>query len=387
MERREWLKVGGLGAVGLGLGACTPGTRFDSASPTLRLAAVRVSMDRIIRTTVGLRPYRPSGFVIRADRLEEKLIVHNYGHGGAGMSTSWGTGFLAAELAAEHDARQAAVIGCGVVGLTAARQLQQRGFDVTIYAKDLPPHTTSNMSLAAFTPESGLVTRSRRTPAWDAQFRRAVKIAYEQLQLLVGPEYGVSWIDQYGWFSNDPPPEEVSVPSWALLPAHMYMRGDDLGPGEHPFPSTYAWRQPVLRIEPSIYLEALLRDVHRYGGEVVIRGFQSLGELARLSQPVIINCTGLGAGELFGDDEIVPVKGQLTVLVPQSEVDYATFGGVPGTSTRIAFGLHMMPRRDGIVLGGTSQEGVWALEPDEEALSEIVDGHIGLFSGMPRFAV
>ena len=113
------------------------------------------------------------------------------------MSLAWGTGLMAAEFATEHQARQAAVIGCGSVGLTCARQLQRRGFDVTIYAAAVPPNVTSNMSLAGFTPISGLVENDRRTPEWDAQYRRAADIAYRQLQLLAGPHYGVSWLDNY----------------------------------------------------------------------------------------------------------------------------------------------------------------------------------------------
>ena len=53
------------------------------------------------------------------------------------------------------------------------------------------------MSLAGFTPTSGLVDNDRRTPEWDAQFRQAVRIAYRRLQLLAGPKYGISWITNY----------------------------------------------------------------------------------------------------------------------------------------------------------------------------------------------
>src|SRR5919112_5293106 len=104
---------------------------------------------------------------------------------------------MAGDLALAHGDRRAAVIGSGVVGLTTARQLQRRGFDVTIYAATVPPDTTSNMSLAGFTPTSGLYAGAQRTPAWDEQFREAIRIAYRQLQLLVGPKYGVSWIYNY----------------------------------------------------------------------------------------------------------------------------------------------------------------------------------------------
>lgn len=51
---------------------------------------VNVSRERVIRTVVGLRPFRPSGFVVRAESLGDKLLVHNYGHGGGGVTLSWG---------------------------------------------------------------------------------------------------------------------------------------------------------------------------------------------------------------------------------------------------------------------------------------------------------
>ena len=129
MDRRTLLKKGAMGAVGMGLVGCaTPSGGPASGRGPLRLPPVRASWDRVIRTTVGLRPHRPSGFVLRADKLNDKMLIHNYGHGGSGMSLSWGTGQMAAEMALEHEQRRAAVIGCGAAGLTAARQLQRRGF-------------------------------------------------------------------------------------------------------------------------------------------------------------------------------------------------------------------------------------------------------------------
>ena len=47
------------------------------------LFPVLVSPDREIRTTVGLRPFRPSGFAVRAEKLDDTLVVHIYCHGGA----------------------------------------------------------------------------------------------------------------------------------------------------------------------------------------------------------------------------------------------------------------------------------------------------------------
>ena len=386
------LKTGTMGFLGLGLGGGLGGCATGSGGGgSLVLAPVRVSWDRVIRTTVGLRPHRPSGFVLRAERLDAKTVIHNYGHGGSGMSLSWGTGFLAAEIATQQEDRRAAVIGCGVVGLTTARQLQRRGFDVTIYAMAVPPNTTSNMSLAGFTPTSGLVDTDRRTRAWDAQFRRAVEIAYKQLQLLVGPKYGVSWMNGYSMQAAPPAnasAQPASAPSRprrpSLLPPELRTGSVTLGPGDHPFPTPYVSYRPAIRIEPSIYLDALVEDVLLFGGHIVIRKFDTPRDLMSLEESVIVNCTGLGSSTLFNDRELTPLKGQLTVLVPQPEVDYNTFGGLRRTSG--GFGIHMQPRSDGIILGGTSERGVWTLEPNEEALRRVVEGHIELFNAMRGLA-
>src|SRR4051812_38927922 len=383
MHRRAFLTTSSMAAIGFGATACSsnPKAALAPRRPPVNLAPVKASWDRIIRTTVGLRPHRDAGFVLKPDKLGDKLLVHNYGHGGAGMSLAWGTGLMAAEFATEHPAREAAVIGCGSVGLTCARQLQRRGFDVTIYAAAVPPYVTSNMSLAGFTPLSGLVSGDRRTPEWDAQYRRAVDLSYRQLQLMIGPIYGVSWLDNYALMNElrQPPPANPDRPS---LPDPQ-PEGVLLQPGEHPFPTKYARWSPSIRIEPSIYLDALVRDFQLWGGRILIRKFDTPRDLAALREPIVINCTGLGAKTLFGDAELVPLKGQLTVLVPQADVNYHTNGGLTPTPPG-SLGLHTMARSDGIALGGTSQRDVWTLEPDEAERKRVVDGHIALFSAMKR---
>jgi glycine/D-amino acid oxidase-like deaminating enzyme len=98
------------------------------------LACVQVSPDRVIRTTSGCVPS-----VLRASRAHrkfgEKTVVHNYGHGGSAITLSWGTGQLAVDQANDVEtgpARECAVIGCGVIGLSTARLLQLRSYRPTI---------------------------------------------------------------------------------------------------------------------------------------------------------------------------------------------------------------------------------------------------------------
>ena len=331
---------------------------------------VNVSAERVIRTVVGLRPFRQSGFVVRAESFGDKLLVHNYGHGGGGMTLSWGTAYLAADLVSSSGKTgAAAVIGCGVVGLATARTLQRRGFDVAIYAKSMPPETTSNIAGASWFP-SHVIDTDHRTSAFDSQFERAARIAHRAYQLLIGDEYGVHWREQYNL--SDSREKDGDLP-WDYKMLHdLFPAGRILRPSENPFPAKYVQVDNMMFIEPSIYLNALLRDFYLAGGRVRRVAFAEAGELSSLQEPVIVNCTGLGARELFGDRELVPVKGQLTALLPQPDVDYAM--------TRM--GLYMFPRRDGIMLGGTFETGVETMEPNQEAAQRILAGHQRIFSGM-----
>jgi D-amino-acid oxidase len=382
MDRRTALKSGGAAAIGLALGGCAarpaaPAVPARTPRPMVRLPRVHAAFDRVIRSTVGLRPHRPAGFVLRAERRGDTLLVHNYGHGGAGWSLSWGTAAMAVEDVRSAGHQRVAVLGAGVVGLTTALEAQRQGLDVTIYAASLPPDTTSNMALAGWTPTSGLINLAERTPEWDAQFGRAVTIAYRRWQLLAGAHWGVSWVPNYAPTDN----AASASGSNPLLPAELVAPRELLEPGEHPFPTTYAVRRMEMRFEPSIFLDAALRDFRLAGGRIIIRRFTSLDEAGALA-PAVVNCTGLGSRELAGDTALTPLRGQLIVLVPQPEVQYATSGGLRIDRTTPGGFLHMMPRTDGIVLGGTSEEGEWSTEPSDAETRRIVERHVELFESM-----
>ena len=328
------------------------------------LPPVRVDAARVIRTSVGLRPFRPDGFVVRAERLGEKVVVHDYGHGGCGITLSWGTAALALEEALRTPHREAAVLGSGAVGLAAARALQGAGFAVTVYARDLPPHTTSDAAGAFWAPFS-LCDAEAITPAFAARLGRAARASRDTFEQLADePRWGVRRLPLY-YLDAGPP---TLSPEMAAAPE--LFRGDALPPGEHPFGDRHAVRMAGLTIEPGVYLPALLDDVRRAGGRVVVRELADLAAVAALPEPLVVNCTGLGARALFGDDALVPVRGQLAVVAPQAEVDYMVVAPREG--------LYMLPRRDGIVLGTTHERGSWELAPSAEETARLLAGHAAL---------
>lgn len=54
---------------------------------------------RIIDHRVGLRPARDAVRLERELLPDGRVLVHNYGHGGAGITVAWGCAREAAELA------------------------------------------------------------------------------------------------------------------------------------------------------------------------------------------------------------------------------------------------------------------------------------------------
>jgi len=332
---------------------------------------VNVSPDRVIRTIAGLRPFRPSGFVVRGEKLDTKTVIHNYGHGGAGITLSWGTSQLAVEEGAKTAERECAVIGCGVVGLSTARLLQQRGYNPVIYTKAMPPSTTSNVAGGLWEPVT-VFDQARVTAEFRRQFVEASRFAFRRYQSLAGEWYGVRWLPLYS-LSRDaayqaPSPEspysEVNV---------LYPEGRQLATNEHPFEIPFVHRQQTMLIEPAIYLSQLLRDFYTSGGKVVVQEFASRRDLMVLRENLIFNCTGLGARTLFQDSELMPIKGQLVFLLPQPEVDYCTVG--PG-------GNYMFPRHDGILLGGSHERGVESTDNDTATTDRIVRENAAVFSAM-----
>jgi glycine/D-amino acid oxidase-like deaminating enzyme len=89
-----------------------------------------VTADDTSRITVCTRPFRNAGPRLDVERLGDKTVVHNYGHGGNGWSLSWGSGAIAAEGVLATGEHEVAVLGCGGIGLTTAilqQHLTERG--------------------------------------------------------------------------------------------------------------------------------------------------------------------------------------------------------------------------------------------------------------------
>jgi glycine/D-amino acid oxidase-like deaminating enzyme len=211
------------------------------------------------------------------------------------------------------------------------------------------------------------------TPEFRDQFLRAARLSYQHFQYMIGDQYGVRWVRNY--LLSDEPPSEAGLVMGRESPIRdLYPELRDLRADEHPFAARHVRQFDTMMIEPPVYLEALLRDVRTAGGAVIVRALASKQEIETLPESVVINCTGLGARELVGDTELMPIKGQLSFLLPQPEIDY----------TVIQEHYYMFPHRDGILLGGTFERGESSLSPNREAEKEVIASHQRIFAPLLR---
>src|SRR5581483_9556943 len=208
------------------------------------------------------------------------------------------------------------------------------------------------------------------TPAFLEMFRKAARIANRTFQLMAGPQYGVRWLDNYV-LKQDPaaPSGEIHFAESVGI-ADLYADVETVDPASVPFIGFKSVQKfATMLMEPNAFLPAVERDFLLRGGRIVIRTFDTRRDVAALNEPVVFNCTGLGSRALFGDTELEPIRGQLTVLEPQPDVDYCYLGG----------NIYMFPRSDGIVLGGTFERNNWSTEPDLTTQARIVAAHQAVF--------
>lgn len=332
--------------------------------------APRISHDRIVRVITGLRPFRPQGFVVKREQFDDKTVIHNYGHGGGGITLSWGSSALAVRESMGMTIGEAAVVGGGIMGLTTARLLQDAGWQVTIYTRDVSRHATSNVGAGQWGPTS-VFEEGVASKAFEGQYKFAARIAHHAFQNLSGnPNYGISFAENY--FLGHEPQEDSyylrELPELFTSVAH-------LEPHEHPFPVPYVKRMVSMLIQPATFLRRIRDDFYLAGGKMVVRNFANRSGILSLGETVIFNCTGLGAKALFGDENLVPIKGQLVFMQPDPAIDYLTIGGGTGVT-------YMFPRRGEILLGGSYQLNDWTTHVEADVTDRIITDNKAIFDNM-----
>ncbi|MEO7908883.1 MAG: FAD-dependent oxidoreductase [Roseiflexaceae bacterium] len=240
------------------------------------------------------------------------------------------------------------IIGCGVSGLSCGIRLLEAGFSAQIWARDLPPRTTSNVAAAIWYPYKAYP--EHLVVGWSA----ATYADFVQLAQL--PETGVAQRAGMEIF-----PWPVEEPWWrAAVPGFRRATPSELPDG---YRDGYVFEAPV--IEMPVYLGYLMRRFESLGGQIAVRALTSIDEAFAQSDRVI-DCAGLGARELIGDTTLLPIRGQV-VRVAQVGIErfWLDDYGPSGVT-------YIVPRANDCILGGTADEGSEDLTPDPATAAAII---------------
>lgn len=112
------------------------------STPTITLPYIVPDLRKVTGYVAGNRPYREGGVRLEIEKERGKFIYHDYGHGGGGISIAYGCAHhVIDKLFSEEKAEtseELAVLGAGIVGLSTAFLLTQKGYKVNLYAELTP---------------------------------------------------------------------------------------------------------------------------------------------------------------------------------------------------------------------------------------------------------
>ena len=240
------------------------------------------------------------------------------------------------------------VVGAGVSGLSCAVKLLEAGHEVVVISDRFSPDTVSDIAAAIWYPF--LTAPADRADGWSiATYAELERLSEREPQSGVRMRDGREYLRQ----AVDPPEWSEDIAAFRIL--------DD---SEIPEGYVFGWQFRAPVIEMQLYMPWLRSRVEALGGSFV-QSF--VDDLSEVSGEVVVNCVGLGARELCGDEEVRPVRGQVIFIDQDPGIGH--FAQQPETLT------YTIPRSDVTVLGGTAQVDDWGMdiraEDDKLILSKV----------------
>lgn len=238
------------------------------------------------------------------------------------------------------------MVGGGVVGLTTAVVLAERGRRVRVWTREPAERTTSAVAGALWWPYHIEPMASAR--AWAL---RSLEV-YEELaerpeetgvRLVEGVMGETDPADVEGWTAD-------RLTGLRRATAREYAAGRGV------------WvRLPL--IDMAAHLPWLRERLLRAGGTLEER---TVSDLAEAEAPIVVNCTGLGARKLAADASVRPQRGQL-VVVENPGIRTWLVSTTPDGEL-----AYLFPQPGRLLLGGTPEDDAWSLEPDPAVAEAIV---------------
>ncbi len=281
--------------------------------PTICLTPPTITSNNVYELVTCIRPKHKNGFQVYGEIKNGKLIMHNYGHGGAGWTQLFGSvQKMVQEFEKkliehpEFKGKSICIIGAGCMGLYSAILLTQKGYKVKIVAHDFY-NLTSHKAAGIFFPSSLYSTAQNKeveNQVNEATLQEYCAIINGTHQLFTSevarflPVY-VDLETDYSGLDFWREPEFVTI---------------DFGTGKK-----YSMKEYI-----TIYINAvaIMQQLHRHVQALNIPTQQEyIASFDQIPDHIIINCSGLGAQQLNNDAELYPVQGHLITLKNQPNVE------------------------------------------------------------------
>ncbi|KAJ7218306.1 D-amino-acid oxidase [Mycena rebaudengoi] len=275
------------------------------------------------------------------------------------------------------DLKEVVVLGAGVVGLTTALRIQEKGgYQVTIVAEVLPsdPKSIKYTSHWAGAHHTSTAEPGSRQQKMDQETFRTM---WELSAPGSSAEDCFLRIHEEEYFAEPTAAPECLkwMPEFKVLPSNALP--PDVGEGIS---------FNTLTIDSPVYLNYLLSRFLARGGSIVRGAVQHISEVVEggagiftgskiLSAPAaVVVCVGLGARTLGGveDKDVYPIRGQTVIL----KAPWVRFGRALGKD---GLWTYIIPRKSGdVIVGGIKVENDWYPLPRAETTLDILKRGLAL---------
>ena len=388
---RRTIIAGAVGTAGiLALAACTPGAIGGGAgvgstpSPDVRaITPPRLDTAYLGEEVLCFRPMRRGAPRMEIESVGSQLVAHNYGHGGSGWTLAPGTAQYVVDLVEESDAGKAfdktspiTVVGAGVIGLFTAYELVKRGYaNITVVAESFEKLTSHNAGglLAPVSMDNEPEIQAIIDKIGIDAYKFYSSVAQGNEPDFVG---GAKVVPAY--FSNR---EESGLEPYVgqvMEPAKDVIL--DFGNGT---------TREMVAYDDGIFMDTavMMHALRTYLDAHVTFVQQKVTNFADLHTAIVFDSTGLGAGALNGDEEMVSVQGHLVMLKDQTPADMQYMilvyfdEGKAESGHKAKRSLYVFPKHlpgtgsnDVGVVGGTFIEGATAESPNRQEFATLIDG-------------
>ncbi len=286
--------------------------------------------------------------------------------------------------------KRVAVIGAGVNGLTVANHLLIQNYHVKIIAEKIGVETTSIVAGALWELPHAVCGHTEASE--DDMLHKLEEWAIESYEVFSAlhliPASGVHF-RRVHFYSELPLKDDPSNQRKIDL-LKTFVKGLEVienpipaNPDGHQFKFQYSYLTPVVNME--VYLPWLVDEFKEKGGEILSQRisqeeFNSISEFKeRHEVDIVINCSGLGAGELVADKDVFPVRGAWYSFLNDGssfeKVTEAHCTSLASQNKNENF-IFIVPRGENkLVIGGIANPNVSDLDmlPDAPILQQMLD--------------